>query len=107
MHLLNVCNSIRFDEIISYVDAQFDCILAEESRIKRNTKSIDSRVHAVLYFIEPTGHALREMDVEFIKRLGSKANVIPIISKADSLTSKELKKYKKMILEETTSITIF
>jgi len=35
---------------------QYDNILAEESRIKRNPQFRDSRVHALLYFIPPTGH---------------------------------------------------
>jgi hypothetical protein len=32
-------------------------VLAEESRIKRNPRFRDNRVHALLYFIPPSGHA--------------------------------------------------
>lgn len=47
----------RFQEIMSYIERQYDDILAEQSRIKRNPRFKDNRVHALLYFIPPTGHA--------------------------------------------------
>lgn len=46
-----------FQEIVTYLERQYDDILAEQSRIKRNPRFRDSRVHALLYFIPPTGHA--------------------------------------------------
>ena len=46
-----------FQEIVGYLERQYDDILAEESRIKRNPRFRDNRVHALLYFISPTGHA--------------------------------------------------
>lgn len=46
-----------FHEIVAYLEKQYDDILAEESRIKRNPRFRDNRVHALLYFITPTGHA--------------------------------------------------
>lgn len=45
-----------FGEIVGYLERQYDDILAEESRIKRNPRFRDNRVHALLYFITPTGH---------------------------------------------------
>lgn len=49
-------NEASFSEIVGHLERQFDDILAEESRIKRNTRFRDNRVHALLYFITPTGH---------------------------------------------------
>ena len=46
-----------FAEISGYLERQYDDILAEESRIKRNPRFRDNRVHVLLYFITPTGHA--------------------------------------------------
>jgi len=74
--------------------------LAEESRIKRNPRFRDNRVHALLYFISPTGHALREIDIELMRRLSPRVNVIPVIGKADSLTPSELRGFKKRIMED-------
>jgi len=48
---------LRFQEIVGYLERQYEDILAEESRIKRNPRFRDNRVHALLYFIPPTGHA--------------------------------------------------
>jgi len=45
-----------FAEIVGYLERQYDDILAEESRIKRNPRFRDNRVHVLLYFITPTGH---------------------------------------------------
>jgi septin family protein len=45
-----------FAEIVGYLERQYDDILATESRIKRNPRFRDNRVHALLYFITPTGH---------------------------------------------------
>ena len=47
-----------FSEIVEYLEREYDNILAEESRIKRNPRFKDNRVHALLYFITPTGHGL-------------------------------------------------
>ena len=49
--------SHSFQEISTYLERQYDDILAEESRIKRNPRFRDNRVHALIYFIAPTGHA--------------------------------------------------
>jgi septin family protein len=46
-----------FQEIVGYLERQYDDILAEESRIRRNARFRDNRVHALLYFIPPTGHS--------------------------------------------------
>lgn len=96
----NIDNEFAFQEIVGYLERQYDDILAEESRIKRNPRFRDNRVHCLLYFIPPTGHALREMDIELMRRLSPRVNVIPVIGKADSLTPRELKGFKKRIMED-------
>ncbi len=47
---------LSFAEIISYIERQYDEILAVDCRIKRKPRFQDTRVHALLYFITPTGH---------------------------------------------------
>ncbi|KAL2203405.1 Septin [Sarocladium strictum] len=93
-------NEASFSKIVGYLERQYDDHLAEESRIKRNPRFTDNRVHAMLYFITPTGHGLRELDIELMKRLASRVNVIPIIGRADSLTPSELAETKKLIMED-------
>lgn len=53
----SVDNEASFGEISSYLERQYDDILAEESRIKRNPRFRDNRVHVLLYFVQPTGQS--------------------------------------------------
>ena len=55
-------NEASFAEIVGHLERQYDDILAEESRIKRNPRFRDNRVHALLYFITPTGHGYGDVD---------------------------------------------
>lgn len=96
----NIDNEFCFGEIVGYLERQYDDILAEESRIKRNPRFRDNRIHALLYFITPTGHSLREIDIELMKRLSPRVNVIPVIGKADTFTPYELAEFKKRVMED-------
>ncbi|KAI9845757.1 MAG: hypothetical protein M1837_004590 [Sclerophora amabilis] len=93
-------NDASFSEIVGYLERQYDHVLAEESRIKRNPRFRDNRVHVLLYFITPTGHGLRELDIELMRRLSPRVNLIPVIGKADSLTPAELAESKKLVMED-------
>ena len=73
--------------------------MRQEQQPKRHDK-IDLRVHACLYFIRPTGHTLRPLDIEVMKRLGSRVNLIPVIAKADTLTGDEIIAFKKRVLSD-------
>ena len=70
--------------------------MRQEQQPKRQDK-IDLRVHACLYFIRPTGHTLRPLDIEVMKRLGSRVNLIPVVAKADTLSPSDLLKFKERI----------
>ncbi|KAJ3713203.1 GTP binding protein [Lentinula raphanica] len=96
----NVNNDLAFQEIVNYLERQYDDILAEQSRIKRDPRFRDNRVHCLLYFIPPTGHHLREIDVNLMQKLSHRVNVIPVIGRSDSLTLSELKAFKKRIMED-------
>ena len=41
--------------------------------------------------------SLREMDIELMRRLSPRVNVITVVGKADSLTPAELKGFKKRV----------
>lgn len=96
----NMDDTLCFDEVTSYLEQQFDIVLSEETRIRRNPRFEDTRVHIALYFIDPTGHGLRELDVEIMKRVARYTNVLPIIGKADSFSREELKQFKQKILND-------
>lgn len=42
-------------------------------------------------------HRLKPLDIEFMKRLHEKVNVIPLIAKADTLTPEECQQFKKQV----------
>lgn len=73
--------------------------MTAESRVHRKAMS-DSRVHVCLYFIAPSGHGLKPLDIEFMQRLHDKVNIIPVIAKSDTLTPEEIQQFKKQILNE-------
>lgn len=43
---------------------------------------------------------LKPLDIEFMKQLHNKVNVVPVIAKADVLTKKEMQRLKKKVLDE-------
>nr|XP_055136181.1 septin-7-like isoform X5 [Symphalangus syndactylus] len=55
----------------------------------------DNRVQCCLSFIASSGHRLKPLDIEFMKRLHEKVNIIPLIAKADTLTPEECQQFKK------------
>ncbi|KAJ7324943.1 hypothetical protein JRQ81_017963 [Phrynocephalus forsythii] len=88
-----------FRTIISYIDEQFERYLHDESGLNRR-HIVDNRVHCCFYFISPFGHGLKPLDVEFMKAIHNKVNIVPVIAKADTLTLKERERLKKRILDE-------
>jgi len=92
-------NSDSFEQIIKYIDQQFDRYLKDESGLNRKN-IIDNRVHCCFYFISPYGHGLKPLDIDFMKQLSNKVNIVPVIAKSDCLTMTEIKKLKARIIEE-------
>ncbi|XP_075542911.1 septin-2-like isoform X3 [Dermacentor variabilis] len=82
-----------------YIDEQFNQFFKDESGLNRKN-IVDNRVHCCLYFIPPWGHGLRQLDIEFMKRLHQKVNIVPVIAKADTLTPVEVRQMKDRILRE-------
>ncbi|XP_041732314.1 septin-5 isoform X1 [Coregonus clupeaformis] len=94
-----VNNTECWKSVADYIDQQFEQYFRDESGLNRKNIQ-DNRVHCCLYFISPFGHGLRPLDVEFMKALHEKVNIVPILAKADTLTPTEVKKKKFKIREE-------
>jgi len=92
-------NTDSFQQIIKYIDDQFERYLKDESGLNRKN-IVDNRVHCCFYFISPYGHGLKPLDIDFMKKLSNKVSVVPVIAKADCLTMKEINTLKKRILQE-------
>lgn len=104
----NVNNNKSWQPIIDFIDDQHDSYMRQEQQPYRDVK-FDLRVHAVLYFIRPTGHGLKPLDIETMKRISTRANLIPVIAKSDTLTAQELTAFKLRIRQviESQEIRIF
>ncbi|XP_024127902.1 neuronal-specific septin-3 isoform X2 [Oryzias melastigma] len=96
-------NENCWQPIMKFINNQYEAYLQEEININRKKRIPDSRVHCCIYFIPPTGHCLRPLDVEFMKRLSKVVNIVPVIAKADTLTLEERDFFKKKIREELRS----
>lgn len=57
----------------------------------------DTRIHCCLFFINPTGHSLRPIDIIVLKKLTEVVNVVPVIAKSDSLTLQERELFKQRV----------
>ena len=85
--------------IIEFLDDQHESYMLQEQQPRRIDK-IDLRVHACLYFIRPTGHTLKPLDIEVMKRLSSRVNLIPVVAKADTLSPVDLARFKQRVCED-------
>jgi septin 7 len=92
-------NDASWKPIVQAIEERFDTFLDQERRVNRKGM-VDYRIHCCLYFVSPTGHGLRPLDIELMKQVHSKVNLIPVIAKADTLTREELVAFKKRILDD-------
>ncbi|GAA5845211.1 hypothetical protein JCM11251_003714 [Rhodosporidiobolus azoricus] len=92
-------NEDGWKPILDNIEARFDAYLEQENRVHRQ-KMVDNRIHACLYFIEPTGHSLKPVDIEFMRRLHTRVNLIPVIAKADTMTDDEVVQFKARVLSD-------
>lgn len=92
----NINNKNSWQPIIDFIDDQHDSFMRQEQQPQRLAKH-DLRVHACLYFIRPTGHSLKPLDIETMKKLSTRVNLIPIIAKSDTLSPTETSEFKNRI----------
>lgn len=97
----HVDNNKCWEPIVDFIDNRFAEYLNEETRIERQAKIEDKRVHVCLYFIPPA-RGLSELDILAMKSLHDRVNIVPVIAKADTLTPDELKELKEKLLNQFT-----
>lgn len=100
-----VNNRDSWQPIIEFLDDQHESYMLQEQQPRRTDK-IDLRVHACLYFIRPTGHTLKPLDIEVMKRLSSRVNLIPVVAKADTLSPSDLARFKQRVRQTLRFATI-
>ncbi|KAL2430437.1 Septin-like protein spn2 [Exophiala dermatitidis] len=95
-----VNNDRCWDPIVKYIKDQHSAYLRKELTAQRERYIQDTRIHCCLFFIQPSGHALKPLDIVVLKKLSDVVNVVPVIAKADSLTLEERRAFKERIKEE-------
>jgi len=95
-----VNNDRCWDPIVKYIKDQHSAYLRKELTAQRERYIQDTRVHCCLFFIQPSGHALKPIDIVVLKKLSDVVNVVPVIAKSDSLTLEERSAFKERIKEE-------
>uniref|UniRef100_A0A671P8T9 Septin n=1 Tax=Sinocyclocheilus anshuiensis TaxID=1608454 RepID=A0A671P8T9_9TELE len=93
-------NENCWEPIVKYVNEQYEKYLKEELNVNRKRRIPDTRVHCCVYFLPATGHWLRPIDVEFMRRLGKIVSIVPVIAKADTLTLEERLEFKQRIRQD-------
>jgi len=86
--------------IVEYINDQYEKYLSDEIAVARKKNIPDTRVHVVLYFVAPTGHHLKPLDIEFMRRLDKICNVVPVIAKADTLTLDERREFRVRLQQD-------
>ncbi|KAL8372031.1 hypothetical protein RB595_001705 [Gaeumannomyces hyphopodioides] len=94
-----VNNDESWRPIVDNIEQRFDAYLDAENKVNR-VNIVDNRIHACVFFIQPTGHSLKPLDIEVMKRLHTKVNLIPVIAKSDTLTDDEIVAFKHRILAD-------
>ncbi|KAF4989462.1 hypothetical protein FDECE_14717 [Fusarium decemcellulare] len=94
-----VNNDESWRPIVDNIEQRFDSYLDAENKVNR-MNIVDNRIHACVFFIQPTGHSLKPLDIEVMRRLHTKVNLIPVIAKADTLTDEEIASFKARILAD-------
>ena len=97
-------------DILKYIEKQYEVQLMEELKVKRAPRSSqkNSLIDCILYVLSPMQDMLGG-DIEVMKRLCLVANVIPVLSHADSMSCEVREAWKQVISEKlaTEQLSIF
>lgn len=85
--------------VLDEIKGRVDKYMSEENSVTRRMV-VDHRIHCCVYFLSPFASGLRPVDLEFMKQVCKLVNVIPVISKVDTMTTQECKKLKAKVLED-------
>ncbi|ODV84234.1 hypothetical protein CANARDRAFT_201537 [[Candida] arabinofermentans NRRL YB-2248] len=82
--------------IVRYIDEQYRRVVYQENQPDR-TNLVNGAIHVCLYFIVPSATGLSQIDIESMKNLSARINLVPVISKADAFTVEELNAFRQRV----------
>lgn len=89
-------NQYSWVPIVRYIDHHFKAHLLQEEQPDRR-KMRDNRVHVCLYFISSSSTSLSQLDIESMKEISKRVNLIPVIARSDTLNREELGDFKLLV----------
>lgn len=87
--------------IVDYINNKYKEYFQKEQKERKDTIR-DERVHACLYFYEPTGHSMSEIDLINMKAISEICVLVPVIGRSDAFTMEE-RELIRLSFQETVS----
>jgi hypothetical protein len=106
---------LQLREMTAFVEAKFEDTFVEEQKVMRSPGVRDTHIHCVLLILDPvrldttitasltgggksaTGSLDNDLDLQVMRSLWGKTTVIPVIAKADTLTTGHMTYLKKAV----------
>lgn len=82
--------------LVRFIDSQFADYYKQETAIDRRNIQ-DNMIHCLFFFISAFEHGLTKLDIDFLKAVHKKVNVVPIIAWSEVLTLGERSALKQSI----------
>lgn len=89
-------NQYSWMPLVKYIDYNFRQYMLQEEQPNRSELQ-DNRVHVCLYFLQPSNTTLSPLDVESMKEIACRVNLIPLIGRSDTLNKDELLSFKERV----------
>ncbi|GAB7353506.1 hypothetical protein MBLNU459_g3953t1 [Dothideomycetes sp. NU459] len=115
-------SDLQLREITAFIESKFEDTFAEEQKVMRSPGAKDTHIHCVLLVLDPVrldanvaaavaaspqkhvygygvplGGLDEELDLQVLRALSGKTTVIPVISKADTLTNPHMTHLKRAV----------
>ena len=93
------------DPILQYIHTCNEKALAREQDAKRTaplSSDDDPRVDVCIYFLSP--HRIKPIDLKFMTELSALAPLVPVLAKADSMTTSELDHFRKGVRDAISQV---
>lgn len=90
-------NQYSWVPIVRFIDHHFRAHLLQEEQPDRKSMT-ENRVHACLYFISSTNMSLSQLDIESMREIAKRVNLIPVIARSDTLNKEELVTFKALVI---------
>lgn len=93
------------DPILRFIEQCNEKALTREQDAKRTApleQDDDPRVDICIYFLSP--HRVKPIDTKFMSELSLLAPVVPVLAKADSMTTDELQHFRSAVQQALTQV---